>query len=1104
MKKYLSLLNFLVAGVILATLLVSPVQSNAQENESPHAYCRDITVYLDNYGEQFIWPEDIDDGSYDWEDGPAVILNIDRNLVNCADVGVSVPITLTVTDSDGASSQCTAYVTVVDDTPPQPRCVGSFTVFLDGSGEASITVADINDGSTDNCGIGPMSLSADHFDCEDLGWNDVYLDVYDINGHIETCMSTVFVEDWLPPVAMCRDATVYIDNWGQATVEPYDIDNGSYDNCGIDWVSLDTYHFSCFDIGEDVEVTLTVEDYEGNEGHCTAQVTVVDDTPPEIECSSTGLNLDENGEAVLDIDDLVDWASDNCFGVDVTISPNKTLFDCDDLGSNPVTLIATDDFGNSSTCPTSVYVIDSQPPMVTCAPDMEFPTDPGECGAWLYAEITPPTVNENCSFTLTNDAPAYFPLGSTYIEWTAEDDSHNFSRCIQEITIVDEEPPVLTGCPADVTVHCMTDVPAAAVVTAEDNCSGVIPVSMIEFQTDPTDFCLNIITRTWSARDFSDNEASCTQTITVRDDVPPMIICAPGAVRSSDPGECTYTVVGSEFDATATDNCEGISQINWSLSGATEGAGMSSLGGMDLNFGKTTVIWTAWDKCGNASTCQMVIDVNKIITITEVTVDPTEAQEYSDPVTFTATIQPGACVGAGQAATHVIFYVNNQPMGEPVPLELVGGLLVGTAIYPLLETAGYEGSLDPDPALNPKLVKASFIGVDPDFEVLNPATKLTVLPEDACAYYAGVYYASTGSAISQEATVVLAVTIVEEDDGHPGDFLNKAFVQFYADGSLIATVPVKLPVDEIGSGPAIGTASFEWTEVPTGVYEITVKVLGYYENPDPGCDGYALVTVGQPTPDFITGGGYVTLENSMGLIAGTPGTKNNFGFVVKYNRRMTNIQGNLNTMIRRDETDGLHFYKVKSTALTSLAINSNKATFTGKASIQDLNHPQNNGMFTGNNLLQFTLTDNGEPGTSDLISITVWKNDGGLWFTTLWDAVAYRPAEQLLDGGNLVVHSAADDGGGGTRPPKKKVAFINTPASLDEALQVYPNPFTNRVNFDLTLRQDADARLEIFDITGAKLQTVYEGKVFNGQLLHLEYLPGRTSHKNGYLPAVGQ
>jgi hypothetical protein len=579
------------------------------------------------------------------------------------------------------------------------------------------------------------------------------------------------------------------------------------------------------------------------------------------------------------------------------------------------------------------------------------------------------------------------------------------------------------------------------------------------------------------------------------DDVPPTLVCPSYAEIPSDAGQCTYTIVGTEFDATATDNGTVVS-LSWVLSGATTGSGNNTMAGIALNFGINYITWTAIDECGNSSTCQHEIYLNKITTITEVTVNPT-TQNYSDLVEFTATIQPGECTGVGQAATHVTFFVGAQPMGDPVLLTLDGDILMASATYPLLDLPGYEGTMDPDPLENPKEVTAVFSNVDPDFEVDNPTTDLTILPENACAIYAGVYYASTGSVNSDEATVVLAATIVEEDDGSPGDFFNTAFVQFLADERVVAEVPVipvtevngELPVGEIGETAAIGAASYEWEGVSLGVYDIRVKLVGYYDNdPSGDCDGEAVVTVGKPSSDFISGGGYVFLENPMGLAAGDIGSKNNFGFNVKYNKKLTNLQGNISTIIRRTEGDGLHIYKAKGNVLSSLTVNDNEAVFTGKCSLQDITDPDYTLDVTegGGATLQFTMTDNGEPGFEDLVSITVWKRDGGLWFTNLWDDEEYLPIEQTLDGGNLVVKSAKDDELA-EKPPKEKSAVIA--ATGEYSLKVFPNPFSDEVRFEFVSPISSQAKIDIYDITGRMVQTIYEGFVKESTTYNAEFKP---------------
>ncbi len=151
--------------------------------------------------------------------------------------------------------------------------------------------------------------------------------------------------------------------------------------------------------------------------------------------------------------------------------------------------------------------------------------------------------------------------------------------------------------------------------------------------------------------------------------------------------------------------------------------------------------------------------------------------------------------------------------------------------------------------------------------------------------------------------------------------------------------------------------------------------------------------------------------NSAGLKAGTQGTKNNFGFNVKYNKSGKKLQGRINTIIRRLEADGMHVYQIKGNRMTSLSTNKPnggpssgtpwEATYNGKANIQDITDPDNPVSVDGNATLQVKLTDKDEPGSSDTIAITVWNKQGGMWFASEWDGT--ETVEKVLGGGNLVI-----------------------------------------------------------------------------------------------------
>ena len=63
---------------------------------------------------------------------------------------------------------------------------------------------DIDNGSSDACGIASLSLSQTDFDCSHVGTNEVILTVTDVNGNQSTATATVTVEDDVDPTMYCH------------------------------------------------------------------------------------------------------------------------------------------------------------------------------------------------------------------------------------------------------------------------------------------------------------------------------------------------------------------------------------------------------------------------------------------------------------------------------------------------------------------------------------------------------------------------------------------------------------------------------------------------------------------------------------------------------------------------------------------------------------------------------------------------------------------------------------------------------------------------------------------------------------------------------------
>ena len=77
-----------------------------------------------------------------------------------------------------------------------------------------------------------------------------------------------------------------------------------------------------------------------------------------------------------------------------------------------------------------------------------------------------------------------------------------------------------------------------------------------------------------------------------------------------------------------------------------------------------------------------------------------------------------------------------------------------------------------------------------------------------------------------------------------------------------------------------------------------------------------------------------------------------------------------------------------------------------------------------------------------------------------------------------------------SKTPGKKVAIIAEMAEIAKPkVSVYPNPFSDRVFFEFDFNTDGNALLEIYDIKGSKISTLYNNRVESGVKYRIEYSP---------------
>jgi hypothetical protein len=387
---------------------------------------QDITVELDANGNASITAAQIDNGSFD-ACGTAT-LELDTTSFTCANVGPNT-VTLTVTDANGNPSTATATVTVQDTTAPTVL-TQDITVQLDATGNASITADQINDGSSDTCGIDSVTVSPTNFDCTNVGPNTVTLTVTDVNGNESTATATVTVQDLTAPTVVTQDIIVQLDASGNASIIASQIDNGSSDTCGIATLELDTTSFTCEDTGDNI-VTLTVTDVNGNESTASAIVTVNSAT---VVTQDITVQLDANGNASITAAQIDNGSFYACGTT--TLELDTTSFTCANVGPNTVTLTVTDGNGNPSTATATVTVQDTTAPTVLTQ-DITVQLDASGNASITVAQIDNGS-SDTCgiaSVTINTDTFSCEDIGDNIVILTVTDVNGNQSTATAIVTI---------------------------------------------------------------------------------------------------------------------------------------------------------------------------------------------------------------------------------------------------------------------------------------------------------------------------------------------------------------------------------------------------------------------------------------------------------------------------------------------------------------------------------------------------------------------------------------------------------------------------------------------------------------------------------------------
>ena len=380
-------------------------------------------------------------------------------------------------------------------------------------------------------------------------------------------------------------------------------------------------------------------------------ITVNDQVNPIAVCDEfTVVSVGSDGYIEVYAESFDDGSIDNCGIIDMqarkmtdacnmggTVFDDKVIFCCEEVGETiMVAFEVTDISGNKNTCMVEVEVQDKLPPYITlCPPDITL-----DCQA-DYEDLSvtgEPEYIDNCeviSVTYVDDANIdNCGEGLVRRTWTVEDREGFKGTCVQQIILEDDDPfvenDIIWPLDYDATT-CNTDLQPENLPEAfayprydDDNCSLVATVWEDKVFTFVDGACEKIL-REWTVIDwctYDESNPTLGQGLykhlqvikLLNQEAPEITNCEDQVIEVF--GECEGNV---EFTLEAVDDCTPSDEIHFYYQIDLHSDGLDATDfGLNahsatinhlLPIGEHTVNWTAEDKCGNFTYCEMTISV---------------------------------------------------------------------------------------------------------------------------------------------------------------------------------------------------------------------------------------------------------------------------------------------------------------------------------------------------------------------------------------------------------------------------------------------------------------------------------------------------------------
>ncbi|MEP7198065.1 MAG: HYR domain-containing protein, partial [Saprospiraceae bacterium] len=302
-------------------------------------------------------------------------------------------------------------------------------------------------------------------------------------------------------------------------------------------------------------------------------------------------------------------------GTITNICSNNVDFDVDDVISNQTcanryiltrTYTATDACNRVATCSRIITVFDDVQPSIIC-PANVFVKCASEVPVVDLTSVVTADGCGNAGVLVSHDQDIITPgscinkfvINRTY---RSTDVCNNTKTCVQVITVNDVDPPIAIC--KDITV--VLDLTGNKIIRSNDinngsgdNCgNNTITLFASDTAFNCSEIGINLITLT--VYDLCNNSSTCVSTVTVREDIKPILFCPTLTDIQLKPGECGRFI--TFIEPYATDNCD--------LSPRVEQIDTTGLKSGDFFPGGIHCLkYRATDFSGNSTECTFCIEL---------------------------------------------------------------------------------------------------------------------------------------------------------------------------------------------------------------------------------------------------------------------------------------------------------------------------------------------------------------------------------------------------------------------------------------------------------------------------------------------------------------